>query len=91
MNDLFAPATLATCLPNTERATGGDWYGVAVTTDSNGRKRNVYVTHGDEDSKDDYGHTGTAKRFGNDADALNAALRLTKAIIAGQVNFSRVA
>lgn len=88
MNTIYDDsAKIETALPNTRPAPNGKWEGFVRTRMTDGRIRELAVCHMHTGTTDCHGakSSGTVQRFDNDADALNAALALSKRVLAGEV------
>lgn len=77
--------TVETALPNTRPGQPGKWEGYVRSRLSDGNIRELSVCHLHTGTRDCFGNTGAVQQFDSDADALNAALALSKKVMTGEV------
>ena len=90
MNTAWEQPTIETCLPNTRQLPNGQFEGYVRSRLSDGQIRELSVCHMHTATVDEFGNNGTVRQFTNDADAINAALALSKLVIAGEVEPGRL-
>lgn len=82
--------TIETALPNTRQSTNGKWAGYVRSRLSDGQIREQSVCHLHTGTVDCFGNNGTVQQFDSEVDALNAALALSKRVLAGEVEPGRL-